>query len=593
VISDFANTQVTFSGVERIDIRLGSGNDNVATGAGDDSISGGAGNDTLNSGAGAAVIDGGDGTDQWAADFSADATAKTIDLSLAGVQNAGNGSTYVNVERLNILGGAGNDRFETRTDNANDGLADFLDGGLGNDTLVVGGGIDTVVGGDGDDLLVVDWSTDATGFSNLSATVISDFANTQVTFSGVERIDIRLGSGNDNVATGAGDDSISGGAGNDTLNSGLGRADVRGGDGTDLWVADYSNTGNARSVDLNLTGRQAAGNLNFYEGIERLNITGGGGNDFLFSRIGSPNDGLNDTMNGGNGNDTLGVGGGVDVVDGGIGDDVLFIDWSTDANSFSNSGATVISDFANTQVSFSNIERLDIRLGVGADNVTTGAGNDTVRGGGGNDTLNGGDGIDILDLSDAAGAVTVSFTSATAGTAAGVGADSFQNFERIDLGSFNDTVNGGAGAVEANGNGGRDRMFGGGGNDTLNGGGGGDRLFGDAGQDVMTGGSGNDRFVFRSKSDSGRTEATADTITDFTPGGADQIDLSGIIANDLSPADPFVWMGTDAFTGIGQARYYVSSGNTYVAINTFGNTSPEMLIRLDGEVVLNAADFLL
>jgi hypothetical protein len=30
-----------------------------------------------------------------------------------------------------------------------------------------------------------------------------------------------------------------------------------------------------------------------------------------------------------------------------------------------------------------------------------------------------------------------------------------------------------------------------------------------------------------------------------------------------------------------------------VAINTFGNASPEMLIRLDGEVVLNATDFLL
>ena len=45
----------------------------------------------------------------WIADFSGDATVKNINLNLAGMQAAGNGTTYVNIERMTINGGAGND----------------------------------------------------------------------------------------------------------------------------------------------------------------------------------------------------------------------------------------------------------------------------------------------------------------------------------------------------------------------------------------------------------------------------------------------------------------------------------------------------
>ncbi len=140
--TNFSGTGVSYANIDRFDLTLGSGNDNITTGAGFDTVRGGAGNDEINTATGRAVVDGGTGTDLWRADFSGDATAKVVDVRLLGVQNAGNGTTYDGFERLGITGGNGDDIFSTRTDNANDGLADTLNGGGGNDTLTVGGGFD-------------------------------------------------------------------------------------------------------------------------------------------------------------------------------------------------------------------------------------------------------------------------------------------------------------------------------------------------------------------------------------------------------------------------------------------------------------------
>jgi Ca2+-binding RTX toxin-like protein len=421
-ITDFVNTQVSFSEIARFDVRLGSGSDNIVLGAGNDRISGGGGNDSLNTGTGAAVVDGGADVDRWIADFSGDASAKTIDVNLSGVQNAGNGTTYVNVERLGFTGGSGNDIIVTRTGNPNDGLNDTLDGGGGNDTLTVGGGIDTVAGGDGDDLLIVDYSSD-TGSFQVSGAIFTDFANTQVSFSGIERFDVRLGSGSDNIVLGAGNDRISGGGGNDTLDTGAGVAVVDGGADVDRWIADFSGDASIKTINLNLTGVRSAGNGTTYVNVERLGFTGGSGNDVIVTRTGNPNDGLNDTLNGGGGGDTLTVGGGIDVVDGGGGNDLLIVDYSSDTGSFQVSGA-IFTDFANTQVSFSGIERFDVRLGSGTDNIVLGAGNDRIAGGGGGDQLDGGGGRDRFVYGSTSDSLAAAF-------------DTLANFEdaldRVDL----------------------------------------------------------------------------------------------------------------------------------------------------------------
>ena len=182
-ISDFANTTVSFTNIERFNATFGSGNDTIILLGGSDTINGGGGNDSLNTAAGAAVVDGGTGDDLWIADFSVDASVKNINLNLAGIQAAGNGTTYVNIERMTINGGAGNDILTSRTSNANDGFDDTLFGGLGDDTLTVGGGSDSVDGGvGGDDLLVIDYSTDASAFFMNGAAQINDFTNTNVSF---------------------------------------------------------------------------------------------------------------------------------------------------------------------------------------------------------------------------------------------------------------------------------------------------------------------------------------------------------------------------------------------------------------------------
>jgi serralysin len=177
--------------------------------------------------------------------------------------------------------------------------------------------------------------------------------------------------------------------------------------------------------------------------------------------------------------------------------------------------------------------------------------------------------------------------------AAGSSTDSFRNFERIDVGGFNDTLAGGAENNTFNSNGGRDRLDGGAGDDTLTGGGGNDRLTGGKGRDALTGGNHADTFIFAARGHMGKSRDAADVITDFVAAQGDLIDLSRVDSNDVTPADPFVWMGTDAFTGVGQARYVVQGGNTYVELNVKGNTNADFRICLTGELMLLDTDFVL
>jgi Ca2+-binding RTX toxin-like protein len=134
---------------------------------------------------------------------------------------------------------------------------------------------------------------------------------------------------------------------------------------------------------------------------------------------------------------------------------------------------------------------------------------------------------------------------------------------------------------------------------TINGDAAGDRLVGlagddvitgGAGADVMTGGGGADRFVFKALSDSGTTVTTADRITDFATG--DRIDLSAIDARpDLLGRQSFTFVAGGQFTGPGQVISWTDATGTWVALNVNADPAPDMVIRLDGQVTLTAADF--
>ena len=538
------------------------------------------------------MIDGGADTDLWTSDFSSDGTAKTINVNLAGVQAAGNGTTYANFERLNFTGGSGNDVITTRTDNANDNRSDTLNGGFGDDTLTVGGGIDTVIGGDGDDLLIVDYSTETSGMAT-SSNNFSDFSNTAVNFTDIERFDVTGGGGNDSFATLSGNDTLRGGAGNDTLNSGIGIAVIDGGADTDLWVADFSSDGTAKTINLSLAGVQAAGNGTTYANLEALNFLGGSGNDVITSRTDNANDNRADTLNGGGGNDTLTVGGGVDNVIGGDGDDLLIVDYTTETNGQFSTGGS-FTDFSNTAVIFSGIERIDFRGGAGNDNITLGTGNDSFRGGLGNDTSNGGDGTDTLSFVGASARVVlrISDTNVATATGAGTGSDTANAFEVFELSSLNDAATGNFANEVFYGGVGLDRLRGGAGNDTLFGGNNVDRLEGGTGQDVMTGGAAADRFEFVNLGHMNRLEAEADIVTDFVV-NVDKIDLSMTDAIPGGLQDAFSWIGTAAFSGLGQLRTYNNGVDTFIAMNTNGGLAADYTIRLNGLITLAETDFIL
>ncbi len=65
------------------------------------------------------------------------------------------------------------------------------------------------------------------------------------------------------------------------------------------------------------------------------------------------------------------MGGGVDVANGGTGDaDVLMVNYATETSNILSNGSS-FSDFVNTQVTFTNIERFRISLGSGNDSVVT------------------------------------------------------------------------------------------------------------------------------------------------------------------------------------------------------------------------------
>lgn len=199
---------------------------------------------------------------------------------------------------------------------------------------------------------------------------------------------------------------------------------------------------------------------------------------------------------------------------------------------------------------------------------------------------------------------TTIFTGEDYASSAGDGADI------IHGGSGNDDIRGGAGADKLYGDSGDDWITGGGlwsdasndlgdlcdggaGNDNIDGRYGADTIIGGAGRDTLTGGEGNDIFLYRATSES-RGQAT-DIITDFNPNGADRIDLSAIDAIPGGLDDPFSFRGGKPFTGVGQIRITQDTVNyyTFIKINIDSDATPEMTIRLNGLVTLDAADFIL
>ncbi len=117
------------------------------------------------------------------------------------------------------------------------------------------------------------------------------------------------------------------------------------------------------------------------------------------------------------------------------------------------------------------------------------------------------------------------------------------------------------------------------------------------GRQFFSGGRGANIFTYLSPANSPDTPPSLeDNIVDFDP-NKDVIDLSHIDAN-VTPGvlKNFTFIGTNAFTGAGaQVRYQLdpTDNATIVQVTLAGDTSPDMVIDLSGQLNLTAANFAL
>ncbi|CTQ34134.1 Hint domain-containing protein [Jannaschia rubra] len=359
----------------------------------DDVVAAGAGNDRVYAGKGNDIVFGEDGHDRL---FGAEG-----DDSISG----GNGNDWIDGGSGNdfllgdagsdvILGGDGDDRADGGSGN------DYLNGGSGDDTLRGGEGHDKLIGGDGDDLL-------------------SGGTGSDLLLGGDGDDTLEGGDGRDYLSGGDGKDVIDGGAGADWL---YGRDDkdtflnitagdlIDGGEGgedfdtLDLTGAnaevefDEDNAENGTVFFLNDDGERT-GDIAKFINVENVIgavtddrdgiVEGTPGDDLIDADYdGDPNgdfvdnddallpgeEGDDDIILAGDGNDTVLAGEGDDKVDAGAGDD---------------------------SVEGGNGDDL-IDGGEGDDALLGGAGDDTLLGGAGEDTLTGGDGTDLIDGGDGA-----------------------------------------------------------------------------------------------------------------------------------------------------------------------------------------------
>jgi Ca2+-binding RTX toxin-like protein len=495
----------------------------------------------------------------------------------------------------NVTLGDGNDYF------LDQGGKLVIDANGGDDTILAyGDGIDEIDGGDGNDSI---------HYQNFGHTIRGGAGNDTIGSDGA--------SGDSNLQTtfigGSGDDYISGagggsrslfieetGSGNDTY---IGAAALGNYD-----IVDYS-AASAVTVDLSVGGPINGGangvdTLIFIEEIRGSafndSITGSNANEFFFGNAG------NDALKGGGGDDYLVGGLGNDTLIGGTGIDTA--DYYDSISAVTVKLGIVVSGFAKgsggtaTGDKLQGIENLsgsnfnDTLWGDNLDNRLYGAaGNDKLDGQAGADVMIGHTGADtyyvdnigdtVIDTNEAGAIDTVvSSVDFTLG-------DYLENLTLAGTASISGFGN--TAVNKITGNSVDNSLFGFAGNDTLLGGEGNDILTGGVGKDILTGGTGADHFCFDFVSESATVSTARDTITDFkTNGEADLIDLSGI-ADSLGLTLNFI--GTGAFTGLGQVHCKQSGLSTLLEINSTGSLSPDFAVVLTNVTAtsMTLADFIL
>jgi Ca2+-binding RTX toxin-like protein len=294
----------------------------------------------------------------------------------------------------------------------------------------------------------------------------------------------------------------------------------------------------ADSGGASRTGFVSVTNVRVTAGADTIDISGLGASHAL--------------IDGGNGNDAIAGGAGVDSLIGGAGSDALDGD-------------------------------------AGVDSLSGGAGNDTLDGGAGADALSGGAGNDTYVVDDVGDSV---FEAAGAGTdlvrssltwMLGAG---LENLTLIGSGAIDGTGNALANVIT--GNGADNRLDGGSGNDTLNGG---------AGNDTLDGGSGNDRLLGGAGDDVYLVDSTSDVVTENAGEGTDIV-YSSVTRTLGSDLENLTLTGGANINGTGNALDNILYGNS--SDNTFdggagadtmagGAGNDTYVVDDPGDIILEAA----
>ncbi|MGI0495687.1 calcium-binding protein [Limnospira platensis] len=510
-----------------------SGNDVLIARGQGDTLFGGPGNDSLLGRAPGVALVGGDGRDTITAEQPATLYGGAGRDLLIAV--SGGNLMFGNQDEDTILGGLqGNDTiyggkgddligFYSASGQSNVGLVippavgganqgnNWVNGNIGNDTIVGINTGDSLYGGQDNDSIVGvgslsylsgDEGNDTLRIQNPTGS-ISPF-DPQTALVGVTQVTMMGGAGNDSIMGpigrfGEGQNLLDGGPGNDTIMSFAAEDTLLGGEGDDFLSTNTSAQLTTQGIFTSLAGF-AGGSV----------LDGGAGNDTLVSVFAT------DSLFGGDGNDSL-LGRRFSIMDGGDGNNTL------------NGGEWLRTGTTPLEVSLFGGAGNDLIIGA------QGSITNVIAGGAGDDTIVFGTTNDIL-LSDTAN--TLGNDSITAANVEffnegneGVsitnlqGNNTVEGSERNDLlvtGSGNDLLLGGNGDDTLLGGAGNDFLFGGSGNDLLDGGPGDDTLEGGFGVNTLVGGEGDNQFFYRF-SDAVKTTTSADFITDFNQGGNDRL----------------------------------------------------------------------
>lgn len=328
------------NGIE--DVNTGAANDWLVGSSGQNSLNAGGGDDLVDGGAGGDMLNGGDGVDTLDYRNEGGTLGVIVNIStnfIASTQGRPNAPASVGfgqaldsqnqVETLSnfenvftggladrVIGndgrnvidtGAGDDRLEGR------GGDDELLGGLGNDFLDGGAGVDTMVGGMGDDIYVVDTAADIVTESAGEGRDQIQTALASYSLAGLANVENLTGTGNF-------DQTLTGNALNNLINGGLGADVMAGGLGDDSYLVDnagdvvteQAGEGAIDTVLTTLSSYTLGANLETLVGLLNTGQTLRG-------------NGVNNSLNGGAGNDYIDASdGGTDGAYGNAGDDAFF-----------------------------------------------------------------------------------------------------------------------------------------------------------------------------------------------------------------------------------------------------------------------------